>query len=57
MLLKLAPSLLIYISCDVATLSRDLIDFLSTYQLDKMTLVDMFPNTYHVESVCVLNRR
>ncbi len=57
MLLKFRSSLLIYISCDVATLSRDLIDFLPLYQLEKITLVDMFPNTYHVECVCVLNRR
>lgn len=47
----------IYVSCDPVTLARDL-NFLSeVYSIEELTPVDMFPNTYHVECVCLLNRR
>jgi len=56
-ILKILPKSIVYISCDPVTLSRDL-KFLQThYTLLDIHLVDMFPNTYHVESVCILNRR
>lgn len=48
---------LIYVSCDAATLARDIKDLSCKYTLEKIELVDMFPNTYHVETVCVLERR
>ena len=41
-----------YISCDPATLSRDLAGLLSTgYRIQQAHMVDLFPQTYHVESV------
>ncbi len=46
-----------YISCDPATLTRDIKELSEVYQLDAIELVDMFPNTYHVECVCALRRR
>ena len=46
---------LIYVSCDPMTLVRD-IKLLSNYRLDKITLVDMFPQTHHVECVVKLIR-
>ena len=46
----------IYVSCDPMTLVRDLKD-LDMYNLEKISIVDMFPQTCHVESVCVLERR
>jgi 23S rRNA (uracil1939-C5)-methyltransferase len=49
---KLRPSRITYVSCDPATLSRDLAALLeSGYRLRKMHLVDLFPQTFHLESV------
>jgi len=56
-ILKIHPKSIVYISCDPVTLARDLKDLLEDYILETTNLVDMFPNTYHVECVCVLNRR
>ncbi len=53
---KRQPKTIIYISCDPVTLARDLTKFVS-YEVEFIKPVDMFPNTYHVECVCVLNRR
>jgi tRNA/tmRNA/rRNA uracil-C5-methylase (TrmA/RlmC/RlmD family) len=56
-LLQVKPPRLIYVSCDVATLARDvrlLVDH--GYRLEQITAFDLFPNTAHVESVCVLGR-
>ncbi len=46
---------IIYASCDVVTLARDLNILKEYYEIEKVVPVDMFPNTYHVECVCVLN--
>ncbi|HEX3986825.1 MAG TPA: 23S rRNA (uracil(1939)-C(5))-methyltransferase RlmD [Acidobacteriaceae bacterium] len=44
-----------YVSCDPATLSRDVVALLeSGYRLAKMHLVDLFPQTFHLESVAHL---
>lgn len=56
-ILTINPDSITYISCNPATLARDLKKLLESYSLVKTYLVDMFPNTYHVECVCVLNRR
>ena len=56
---KMLPEQIIYVSCNPITLARDLNNF-KDYKLDKIVALDMFPNTYHVECVCVLslkNRR
>jgi 23S rRNA (uracil1939-C5)-methyltransferase len=46
-----------YVSCDPATLARDLVAFLqSGYVLGEMHLVDLFPQTFHIESVVHLER-
>ncbi len=48
---------IVYISCDVATLVRDLKKFLeSNYQLIEITPIDMFPQTYHIESIAILHK-
>ena len=56
-ILKLNPIKIIYVSCDVATLARDLNTFKECYDVIEVTPVDMFPNTCHCESVCILERR
>ena len=56
-LLGISSKKIIYVSCDPITLARD-INYLSVkYDLVDINLVDMFPNTYHVESVCMLERK
>jgi 23S rRNA (uracil1939-C5)-methyltransferase len=48
---------LIYVSCDPATLARDLVPLLANgYRVEQMHLVDLFPQTYHLESVVHLVR-
>ena len=56
-LVKLAAPRVTYVSCDPATLARDL-SMLSTggYRVERMHLVDLFPQTYHVETVVELAR-
>lgn len=55
---RLFPQRVVYVSCDPATLARD-IAYLSTqgYVLKKATPVDMFPRTAHVETVCLMSRK
>jgi 23S rRNA (uracil1939-C5)-methyltransferase len=49
---------IIYISCEPSTLARDLSRFSTggRYTLAKVALVDMFPQTYHIEAVATLHR-
>lgn len=53
---KINAKKIIYISCDPVTLARDINILKSNYGVEEVSLVDMFPNTYHVESVALLNR-
>jgi 23S rRNA (uracil1939-C5)-methyltransferase len=51
-----APEI-VYVSCDPVTLSRDLATLIeSGYQLQPMHLVDLFPQTFHMETVSVLRK-
>ena len=50
-ILKINPKKLVYVSCDPMTLARDLKLLKSNYEVKEVTLFDMFPWTYHVESV------
>ena len=56
-ILKLKPKRIVYVSCDVSTLARDLKLLNEDYQVLEVTPVDMFPNTCHIENVCVLEKR
>ena len=53
-LLKQNVKKIVYVSCDLMTLTRDLNMFKDKYNIIEVTPVDMFPNTYHVECVCLL---
>nr|WP_195419285.1 23S rRNA (uracil(1939)-C(5))-methyltransferase RlmD [Collinsella sp. D33t1_170424_A12] len=54
----LAPRRIVYVSCNPETQARDLEQLLSTgYELLRLTPVDMFPHTEHVETVAVLERQ
>lgn len=55
--LDIKASNIVYVSCDVSTLARDLNILKETYDVSKITLVDMFPNTYHIECVSVLTKK
>ena len=54
---KISPKTIIYVSCDPITMARDIKLLSNNYELVEVTPYDMFPNTYHVETVCVLKRR
>lgn len=54
----MSPERIVYVSCDSATLARDLKYLCENgYELRKVRAVDMFPNTVHVETVCLLHRK
>ena len=53
-ILKIKPKKIVYISCNPATLIRDLADFENEYDIKTIIPVDMFPFTSHVECVAVL---
>ena len=53
-ILKINPKKIVYISCNPATLVRDLAKFEETYDIKFIKPVDMFPFTSHVECVSVL---
>ncbi len=47
----------IYVSCNPATLAKDLNILTKKYNVNSIEPFDMFPNTSHVETICLLNRR
>lgn len=56
-ILNIHPKKLVYVSCNPVTLARDLKDLSKYYNLNKICLFDMFPWTYHCESIVVLQRK
>jgi 23S rRNA (uracil1939-C5)-methyltransferase len=57
-LLRLGPDRIVYVSCEPSTQARDIALLMrGGYRVRRATLVDMFPHTYHVESVALLERR
>lgn len=56
-ILAAPPSRLVYVSCDPATLARDLGRLADTHRLGDLAGFDLFPQTAHVETVAVLETR
>lgn len=55
-LLELKPSRLTIVSCDPSTLARDLQKLLASYRITRLALIDLFPQTFHFETVVHLER-
>jgi tRNA/tmRNA/rRNA uracil-C5-methylase (TrmA/RlmC/RlmD family) len=53
-ILDLAPTTLIYVSCNPATLARDLKELHGKFTIDSVTPLDMFPETAEIEAVAHL---
>ncbi len=56
-ILNIAPKKVVYVSCNSATQARDLALMDAQYSVVKTQAVDMFPQTFHVENVVLLERR
>ena len=56
-ILKISPKKIVYISCNPITLARDYNILKQKYIIKEINAYDMFPNTYHVETVMVLERK
>jgi len=56
-LIRLGPDRLVYVSCEPSTHARDLVGLVrGGYRVRRAAIVDMFPQTYHIESVAMLER-
>lgn len=54
-IVAMAPERVVYVSCDPATLARDLARFAQQgYQVQKIVAVDLFPRTAHVEAIILM---
>ena len=57
-MIQMQPERIVYVSCDSATLARDLKYLCENgYELKRVRAVDMFANTVHVETCVLLQRR
>jgi 23S rRNA (uracil1939-C5)-methyltransferase len=56
-LVRLRPPRLTIVACDPATLARDLAGLTNGgYRIDGMTMIDVFPQTFHIEAIVQLKR-
>ena len=56
-MLALAPKRLVVVACDPATMARDLVPLLAGgYAIERLVMVDLFPQTYHIETVVKLKK-
>jgi len=55
--MELTTERVVYVSCNPATMARDMGEMIQDYELVEIQPVDMFPHTYHIEAVAKLVRR
>jgi 23S rRNA (uracil1939-C5)-methyltransferase len=57
-IVEMGPNRLVYVSCNPATLARDL-SYLSEngYKIIETQPVDLFPQTYHIETICLMSKK
>jgi 23S rRNA (uracil1939-C5)-methyltransferase len=53
-LLEIAAPVIVYVSCNTATMARDILLLSEKYTVEKVQPVDMFPHTHHIECVARL---
>jgi 23S rRNA (uracil1939-C5)-methyltransferase len=53
-LIKRKAKRMVYVSCDPATLARDLNTLSDDYEVERITVLDMFPHTHHIETMVLL---
>lgn len=56
-ILEYVPEKMVYVSCNVSTLSRDLVSLTQAYEVNYIQSVDMFPHTARTEAVVKLTRK
>jgi 23S rRNA (uracil1939-C5)-methyltransferase len=57
LLARVFPPAMMYVSCDPVTLARDLKMLVAVgYKVTELHMVDLFPQTFHLETVVVLRR-
>ena len=53
-IIQIKPQIIAYVSCDPSTLARDAARLIKGgYQLKQVTPFDLFPQTYHIESISI----
>ena len=57
LLAGIASPQIVYVSCEPTTLARDLVILTRAYRIDAINLIDLFPQTFHIETVVHLSRR
>jgi 23S rRNA (uracil1939-C5)-methyltransferase len=55
--MQLAPDKIVYVSCNPTTMARDMGQMAQEYHIKEVQPVDMFPHTYHIESVAKMVRK
>jgi len=53
-LIKRKAKRMVYVSCDPATLARDLKTLSDDFDIERITILDMFPHTHHIETMVLL---
>ncbi|WP_333654557.1 class I SAM-dependent RNA methyltransferase [Dissulfurispira sp.] len=56
-ILDMVTERIVYVSCNPATLARDLKKLLAAYELESIRMIDFFPQTYHIESLAFLRTK
>lgn len=55
-LLQIKPKKIVYVSCNPTTQARDYLMMKSSYKIKELQPIDMFPQTYHIESIALLEK-